>query len=253
MNSKIRFVNDDSVVSSDIVTLKIEDNEIELELNKLDKTNDFEILKIFLSNDNSGEEREIIRVLNLLSKEQKNLCFEFVLKKTLQLTKRVKEQEIDIADLRHRVEAFEKNLSKLEQKDLVGTNARITNIENKYQKFDQKFDINSNELAQKIRDEIRLLNINTLNPASNTYQVDTELIKIKKTLNIMIELWEKGTDFSTVLLKAKSAGQFYIQSSCSNTPSVINLSNYKLDYSNDGSYIGNGPKSSNIFEPFNNC
>jgi len=75
---------------------------------------------------------------------------------------------------------------------------------------------------------------------------DGEFYKIKRTLNIMMELWEKGTDWETILLKAKTNAKDQMY----NTNFSI-TSNYNLNSGNnwvDCSSIDSAKRS--LFERF---
>ena len=73
-----------------------------------------------------------------------------------------------------------------------------------------------------------------------------DLEKMKRTLNIMMELFERGLDFDAILLKAKTN----IDQNMSNEYNTsIPIANYNLDYNNNGTYLGNG-LSRRIFERF---
>jgi hypothetical protein len=243
MNTKLHFIKDSSSVVSDDISLNIRDDFFEMTINKTNATvpelDSYKYLDNLLRTHLFYFSNKQLDVLKLLSKEQKESLYEFLLKRVLQLSQEINEEKTDNLNLKCRIESCDKKIQELEDR-LTSMRTRTDSLEYKIQELEKKR-FNA-ETAQPLPAVI------------STTPIDFDYVKVKRTLNLMMELWESGTDFSTVLLRARSYMQL-IQSTtsttaCINSTTTINLNNFRLDYSNNGVYVGS--QSARIFERFDN-
>lgn len=258
---------------------------LEDEYNKQQKTiKNFGLLKRLLSS--SYEEEDLVidytQINNLfddlLTEKQKRQLNIWLIRKTLFLNLKLNHVTNNLSKLEKEFEDFKNDFTtlKIETTALKNdTSLKINNLEkNKtdplevhFNKFDEKVNQSIEETKEKISKDTEtiikekfeeLVNLSNCDEYGNSIESENifnkavdenyDIQKIKRTLNIIMELFKEGMDFEGILLKAK------VDLKNNNFNSVINTNaNYNLSNDNEGNYFSDnieGAKDA-IFQRFN--
>ena len=201
--------------------------------------------------------QEIDIAFNLLNEKQKLLVNEWLTKKSMHLSNVLRILSKKHKDLEAKFLEYAKNNEK-EKETLLKTFNELKNdpLENYKADLDKHIESEVSNLENNLKSTIDIHIQNKLQELSNSdsYEMNNiinenyDIQKIKRTLNIMMELFEKGMDFEAILLKAKT--DFEINK---NSYSLMTNSNYSLQHSNENIYLSDGIDSSKngLFTKFN--
>jgi len=177
--------------------------------------------------------------LDLLNDKQKEIVFNYLIRKSAQTRLELEEIKLLVKNIFELLKDISKEIGEIRNKP---TGIEPFKKELKDEVENSCLYLNSH-ITEKVQEEIKIQKEETFRD-SDKFNKDLEFEKIKKTLNIMMDLFQYGLDLPVILMKAKV--------DLDNQFTIGNLSlNNELNMDNDGNYINSTNLKNHADQLFN--
>ena len=191
--------------------------------------------------------------LDLLTESQKEIVINYLIRNSILLRIELQKSNENINSVLFKLSTIDKSINDISSKINNGIEPIKSELKKEVESLKDKF---KNEVLLEVKEELKenlesdvsnnFIEKNKLN-LDNYLNDNFDIEKIKRTLNIMMELFSKGMDFHGILLRAK----VNLDTNIHNSNLMLN-SNYELSNDNNGDYMSDNIENcaNSIFKKF---